>query len=176
MGLVEHHEVGLQFDPGVHGVVELIAQNFGGADDDGGVRLLPAVAGEDPHVDVAEGLGELRILGIAQGLERAGVPGSPAVLEDLPDGLLGNPGLSGPCRGGHEAVGPLNRGHGLGLKAIGNKGGWIGNANLGEDLFKPLVGPGANPDLRGLARRARPSPAGSIASAHQSLSRIDLTS
>ena len=45
--LVEHHEIGCQGLAAVHRVIELVAQDFGGAHDDRRIGVLLAVAGQD---------------------------------------------------------------------------------------------------------------------------------
>jgi len=68
MGFVQDHEIGGQGFAPVHGIVELIAQYFGGTDDDRRIRVFPAISGENADMFRAEYCAELGIFGIAQRL------------------------------------------------------------------------------------------------------------
>ena len=142
MGLVQDNEVRIQLDAGVHGVVELVAQNFGGADDDGGVGLLPPIPRQDTHLVGAEEIAEFLVLGVAEGLQGAGVPGPAALFEDPPDGLLRNPGLAGARGRRDQAVAVPDGRHGFKLVGVRLEGRFFGNPDLGEDRFQAAVRPG----------------------------------
>ena len=90
----------------VHGIIELVAQDFGGAHDDRRIGVFLAVPGQDAHVGRAEVIAENSIVfGIGQGFEGRCIPGPAALLENSRDGLLRDPGFAGAGGRRHQAVG-----------------------------------------------------------------------
>ncbi len=61
MGFVKHDQVGLEVLTRGHGIIELISQNLRGADDNAGIRVFLAVAGQDAHIILAELGAELMV-------------------------------------------------------------------------------------------------------------------
>ena len=141
VGFVQDHKIGGQGFAPVHGVIELVAQYFSGAHDDGGVRVFLAVAGQNAHMGSSEMLAELDHFRVGQGFERRGVPGPAAGAEHLVDGLHGYPGLAGSGGGCHQAIGVLDDGQGLFLKCIGYKLLHFGGADFGKQLPEPGIRP-----------------------------------
>ena len=69
MGLIEDDEVAVQVPPAVHRVVELIPEDLGRSDDDGGVGVFLRIPGHDADVGRLEVVAEFDPFGIGQGLE-----------------------------------------------------------------------------------------------------------
>jgi hypothetical protein len=129
VGLIEND----QFDPKVfspiHGVVELIAEDFGGTHDYWCLMILLAIAGENPHIFWTKVLAELGILGIGQRFERRGIPTPAIVGQQLLHSLKGNPGLARSGCGGNEHIALVDSEHSLLLEGVRNKGRSFGNAD-----------------------------------------------
>jgi len=140
VGLVEDDEVEGEVAPLVHGVVELVAQDLRRADDERRLGVLPRVPGEDADAIRPEDIAELDPLGVAQGLERRGVPGASAPGLDGPDGLLGDPRLARARGGRDEAVGPGHGVDGPQLEGIGNERLGFGAADAAENGFELRLG------------------------------------
>ena len=122
MGLVEYHQVRVQRNALMHGIVKLVSQDFSGADDDGRIGALFAVSGEDTHIFRAEDLGKFSEFRVGEGFERRGVPRPPAPFKCAPDGLDGDPSFAGAGGGGHQAIGFGHDRHGLGLEPVRGEG------------------------------------------------------
>ncbi|OPY06307.1 MAG: hypothetical protein A4E67_01539 [Syntrophaceae bacterium PtaB.Bin038] len=157
VGLVEDHEVEGQVAALVHGVVELVAQDFRGPHDHRGVRVLLRVAREDAHVHAFEAVAELDPLGVRQGLQGRGVPAAPPFPEHLLDGLLGDPGLARSRRGHDEAVAAADGVEGVELKGIRPEGRLLGPPDPGENVVEDGFGFGLEP--RRVVWTGVPSPA-----------------
>ncbi len=56
MGLIQDDQVAVQVLAGVHGIIELVSQDFGGADDHLGIGVFFDIPGEDPHMIFSEQL------------------------------------------------------------------------------------------------------------------------
>jgi hypothetical protein len=95
VALVQHHVGGLLQRTGV----ELVAENLGGHDRQGGTRVYFDIPRKDPHVLFPELLTKIGKLLIAEGLEGSGVGKAPPRGERLINGELGDEGLPG-SRGG----------------------------------------------------------------------------
>ena len=145
VGLVEDHQVEGQIAPLVHGVVELVAEDLRRSHDDGRIGVLFCVAREDAHVHAFEEVAELHPLGIRQGLQGRGIPAALSLPEHLPDGLLGDPGLAGTCRGHDEAVRAPDGLKGLELEGVRPEGCFFGLADPGEHVVQSRLGLGFEP-------------------------------
>ena len=64
MGFIQDHQIGLQAFAQMHGIVEMVAQDFGGPDDHRGLRVFLAVPGQDADLIGTEDSREFGILGI----------------------------------------------------------------------------------------------------------------
>ena len=91
-------------------VEQLIAIDFGRADDERRVRVLFPVACQDADALRAELFRELLILGVGQGFERAGVPGAASRFEEAANLFARDPGLAAPRRRSHQHVFIFERG------------------------------------------------------------------
>jgi len=158
VGLVEDDEVEGEVAALVHGVVELVAQDFRGAHDHGGVGVLLRVAREDAHVHALEPVAELHPLGVRQGLQGRGVPAPFPLAEHVLDGLLGDPGLAGSRRGHDEAVRAADGLEGLELKGVRPEGGLVGLSDPGEHIVEDGLGLERVPRRAFAARFSAPAP------------------
>ena len=91
MALVQHHVGGLRQSTGV----ELVAENLGGHNHQGGTRVHFNIPRKDPHVLLPKLLTKIGKLLIAEGLEWGGVGKAPPRGERLINGELGDEGLPG---------------------------------------------------------------------------------
>src|SRR5882672_272551 len=92
MRFIKHHQIGIHAAPAAQGIEKLIAIDLSGADDQWGIRIVFSIPGEDAYLLRAELCAELLVLGICQGLEWAGVPGTPAGGQQSSDLFAGDPG------------------------------------------------------------------------------------
>jgi len=138
--LVEDDEVEGEVATLVHGVVELVAQDFRRADDERRLGVLPRVPREDAHAVRPEDVAEFDPFGVAQGLQRRGIPGASAPGLDGPDGLLGDPRLARARGGRDEAVGPGYGVDGPQLEGIGDERLGFGAADAAENGFELRLG------------------------------------
>jgi len=136
MGLVQDHQVAVHVFAAVHHIVELVSQDFRGADDDRGIGVLLGVARQDADLAVSEDMAEFDPLGVGEGLQRRSVPAAPSPVEKGPDRLLRDPGFSGPRRGHHQAVRLLYRPQGLALKWVWHKRRIIGPPDPGKNALQ----------------------------------------
>ena len=140
MGFVENDEVGVQIVSPVHGVVELVAQDLGGAYDDRRARVFLAVACQDAYVLCAKDGAELGTLGVAQRFQRRGVPRPASLPEDAVDGSFGDPRLARPGWGGHQAVCTLDGVDRPELERIGLERGLLRHADGRKDPVQAGIG------------------------------------
>lgn len=121
MGLIQNDQVTAQVFPLLHHIVKLIAKDFRRPDDNGGIRIFLCIPREDSHMLRAELLAEFHPFGIAQRLQRRGIPASSPRSEDGQNGLLRDPGFSGTGGRHDQAVGFLDCIQGLKLKFVRDK-------------------------------------------------------
>ena len=118
MGFINDHKVGVQIFAPVHGVVQLIAQNFGRADNDGRVQVDLMVPSEKAHTLRTEFLPELKKFGVGQGLEGRGVPSASPLPQNAFHGLFRNKGLARSGGRRYDDIPGPQFLHGLELKRV----------------------------------------------------------
>ena len=136
MGLVQYDQLAGKSGTLGHGVVELVAQNLGGAHDEGCNRVLFPVAGEDPHRIRPKDIGELLELGIGERFEGARIPGTSARVQALPNRLHCNPGLARTGGRRHQHVGALQQSKRFTLKGVSLERGFLRNPDPGKDRLE----------------------------------------
>jgi len=107
MSFIKYYKINLEVLSPVHGVVKLIAKNFGSTDNDRGLRILFAIAGENANVFFAKFMTEFRILGIRECFQRRGIPDTFSLGQQLFHSLKSNPSLTRACSGGDQHVSML---------------------------------------------------------------------
>ena len=126
VGLVQHNEVQIRQITPVHGIVELVPKYFGRSDNEGGIRVFLSVARQNPDVAGTEAVTKFGVLGVAEGLQRACVPGIGALLLSKPiDGGFGNPGFAGTGGGGDKTVRLVDRLERFDLEPVGFETGFF---------------------------------------------------
>ena len=142
MGLVQNDQICLDVDPRMHGIIELVSQDLGGADDHRGRGILFPIPGQNPALSGAELAGENLIDGIGKGLERGGIPDLHVFGQEILDRLHGDPSLSGACGRTDQNVTGLESLKGFKLKGIRLKGLCFREADLAENGSELRVYPG----------------------------------
>ena len=74
MGLIENDQIGVYALPSMHGIVQVIAQNFRCTDNNLCIRVLFPVTGQDPDAMRSENLRKLCMFCVGQGFQRRGIP------------------------------------------------------------------------------------------------------
>jgi hypothetical protein len=157
VGLVQHNEIQIRQIAPVHGIVELVPKYFGRSDNEGGIRVFLSVTRQYPDVPGPEAITKFGILGVAEGLQRACVPGFGALLLLKPiDGGFGNPGFTGTGGGGYKAVRLMDRLKRFDLERIGLEAAFFRNADARKNFFQAAV------YFRTDLSRLPPSPARSV--------------
>ena len=141
VGLVQHDEVRHRGR-----AVQRVAQDLGRGDDDRGLGIDAALAGEQSDgVRAVEATEPMEFL-VGEGLERCRVPGGLPLCEELRHRLLRDPGLPAPGRRRDEDITQAHGGEGGFLEGRGDERGRRGCPDVFEDRAK-LTGGGTSNGL-----------------------------
>ena len=82
VGFIQDDKVIIETFAPVHGFVQLVPQDLGCPDDDGGIRIFLGVSGQDSDLSISEYIAKLGSFRVGQGLEGRGVPAASSLRVD----------------------------------------------------------------------------------------------